>query len=150
MLDVRAIDGVATDWSLRVKKGKMQELRMIPGNHRLLIRYYDATADESKHEVYEADRLEVALVANPQSVHELKYDTWAHNPDLRRAKEKVRVWVEQVSPGVPAAPAAGAAPAGTADVTAAGSGRVEALKNSWNTLAPTERETFLKWLLAQP
>ena len=94
MLDVQAIDGVPMDWSLRMKKGKRQELHLIAGHHRLLVRYYDATADESKHEVYEVDRLEVLLVANPQSVHELKYDTWALNLEMRRAREKVRVWVE--------------------------------------------------------
>ena len=93
MLDVRAIDGVSTDWSLRLKKGRMQELSMLPGHHRLLIRYYDPTADESRHEIYEADRIEVTFDAKPRSVHEMKYDTWAHNPELRRNKEKVRVWV---------------------------------------------------------
>ena len=161
MLDVQAIDGVPTDWSMRVKRGRMQDLSLLPGNHRLLIRYYDATADESKHEVYEADRLEVVLMANPRSVHELKYETWARNPEMRRAKEKVRVWLEQVSSGVPTSPrpaaAAGRAPSAasvapsepSAGAAAAGN-RVETLKNSWNTLAPAERETFLKWLLAQP
>ena len=105
MLDVRSIDGVHTDWSLRLKKGAMQELSLMPGKHRLLIRYYDPTADEALHEVYEADRIEGALAANAKSVHELKYDTWARNPELRKAKEKVRVWVVELSPGVPVFPA---------------------------------------------
>ena len=105
MLDVRSIDGVPTAWSLRLKKGSMQELSLLPGNHRLLVRYYDPTADDALHEVYEADRIEVSLAANPKSVHELKYDTWARNPELRKAKEKVRIWVVELSPGVPVLPA---------------------------------------------
>ena len=36
MLDVRSIDGVPMDWSMRIKRGKMQELSLLPGNHRLL------------------------------------------------------------------------------------------------------------------
>ena len=152
MLDVRAIDGVPTDWNLRVRKGAMQELSLLPGTHRLLLRYYDPTADESRQEIYEVDRLDVAFQANPQSVHELQYETWVRNPDMRHAKQKVRVWVVQVSPGqpVPAPRAAVLSPFSTAGQPGSGSTRVETLQGGWNGLSPAERESFLKWLLAQP
>ena len=153
MLDVRAIDGVPTDWSLRIKKGNLQTITLLPGSHRLLVRYYDPTADESRREPYEVDRMDVTLVANPQSVHELKYETWTRNMDMQRAKQKVRVWVEQVSPGVPrATPAAvvGASATGQEKAAPAGGARMDALQNEWNMLAPPERASFRKWLLAQP
>ncbi len=156
MLDVRSIDGVPMDWSMRIKRGKMQELSLLPGNHRLLIRYYDPTADESRQEIYEVDRIELSLAANPKSVQELKYDTWTHNAALRQAREKVRVWVEQISPGVPMAPrttfsarAAAMAP-GASDGPVTGTARMDAMKNNWQSLTPAEREAYLKWLLAQP
>lgn len=154
MLDVRSIDGVPTDWSLRLKKGGMQELSMIPGRHRLLVRYYDPTADESRQEVYQEDRIDVLLDANPGSAHELKYDTWTYNPELRKAREKVRVWVMEISPGVPAAvprvPVAEEPVTGRADVPAVGSTRMDALKSQWNTLTPPERDSFQKWQQTQP
>jgi len=95
MLDVQAIDSVSTDWSLRIRKGDVQVLQMMPGHHRLLVRYYDPTADESNQEVYQVDHIAVDFTAKPQSVHELRYETWAHNPEMRRAREKVRVWAVQ-------------------------------------------------------
>ena len=156
MLDVRAIDGVATDWSLRVKKGPMQELSLLSGAHQLLVRYYDPTADESRQEIYEVDRIAVAFQANPKSVHELQYETWTRNAEMRRAKQKVRVWVTQIDPGqpVPAPRAAVSAPVSTGAPAAgqpmARGARGETLQSAWNGLTPGERETFLKWLLAQP
>jgi hypothetical protein len=102
MLDVRAVDGVRTDWSLRVKQGSSQLLRLPAGTRRLLVRYYDPTADESRREVYEQDNIEVLLQANPQSEHELKYETWTRNLEMQRARQKVRVWVEPAGAGLPA------------------------------------------------
>lgn len=103
MLDVRAVDGVRTDWSLRVKQGRTQSLRLPAGTHRLVVRYYDPTADESRREVYAMDGIEVLLQANRQSEHVLKYETWTRNLDMQRARQKVRIWVETVSAGVPPA-----------------------------------------------
>ena len=157
MLDVRGVDGVPMDWSLRVKQGSVQELSLLPGNHQLWVRYYDPTADATKQEIYEADRILVSFNANPESVSELKYETWTHNPELRKAKEKVHVWVVQLAPGVAAAPQAGKRAAvvapptsATAGTSAAGNTKLDGAKTDYNSLAPAERETFLKWLLAQP
>ena len=132
---------------------------MAPGNHRLLVRYYDPTADESRQEIYEVDRIAVALTANPKSVHELQYDTWTHDPELRKTGEKVRVWVVELAPGMPAAsPAAAAAPVASVRVATpgsnggpdAGSAGIDSMKCRWNALTPAERESFRTWLLAQP
>ncbi len=151
MLDVRAIDGVPTSWSLRMKKGAMQELSLLPGHHQLLVRYYDPTADESRQEIYEVDRIEVALQANPQSVHELQYETWTRNAEMRRAREKVRIRVVEISPGKPSPdPRAAVQRPTPAGQPALGGARIDALQNGWNGLTPADRETFLKWLLAQP
>jgi hypothetical protein len=99
MLDVRAIDGVPTDWSLRVKSESARTLRLLPGTHRLWVRYYDPSADEKRREVYEVDRIEVTLQAAAQSVHELRYETWTRNMEMQRARQKVRVWVATIPPG---------------------------------------------------
>jgi hypothetical protein len=102
LLELRAIDGVPTDWSLRIKKDPVQLLSLRAGRHRLLVKYYDPTADESRYEVYEAGPFETIFVGDPGSVQELKYETSNSNSELRKTRQKARVWVEQVSPGTPA------------------------------------------------
>ena len=52
ILDVQSIDGVPTEWSLRFKKSEFQELSLVAGNHHLLVRYNDPTADESRQEMH--------------------------------------------------------------------------------------------------
>lgn len=106
ILEVRAIDGVPTDWSLRIRKEPVQELSLLSGGHRLQVKYYDPTADESRHVIYDAGPFEVAFVGDARSVYELKYETAKTSPELRKTSQKVRVWVVQVKPGTPvAAPA---------------------------------------------
>ena len=99
LLEVRAIDGVPTDWSLRIKKAQVQVLSLLAGGHRLQVKYYDPTADESRHEVYEAGPFELSFVGDAGSVHELKYETVQSNPELRKTGQKARVWLDQVKPG---------------------------------------------------
>jgi len=141
LLEVRAIDGVPADWSLRIKNDSVQKLSLLSGGHRLQIRYYDPTADESRHEIYDAGPFDVTFVGDAGSVHELKYETSKSNPELRTTNQKVRVWVKQLKPGTAASAIAPVSPA---------SGGVEVMKKNWNTMSPAERETFRKWLLSQP
>ena len=154
ILEVRAIDGVPTDWNLRIRKEPVQELILLSGGHRLQVKYYDPTADESRHEIYDAGPFEVAFVGDGRSVYELKYETAKTSPDLRKSGQKVRVWVVQVKPGKPAAAArpptvSVSAPMPVPAPAAPGAG-VDGMKNNWNSMSPAERDAFRKWLLAQP
>ena len=106
LLEIRAIDGVPADWRLRIKRASMQELSLLAGSHYVLVKYYDPTADESRHEVYEDAPVVITFLGDCGSVHELKYETALQHPELRSAGRKVHIWAAQVHPGLHAPPAA--------------------------------------------
>lgn len=111
LLDVVAIDGVQMDRMLRLKTGSEQRLSLLPGNHLLQVRYYDPTADESRHELYMAGPVVVRFKAAAKGSYALQFETSLQNPALKRTPDKFRAWVNDGSPASETtAPSLGPAP----------------------------------------
>lgn len=150
-LEVRAIDGIPTDWSLRIRKDPVQTLSLVAGGHRLQVKYYDPTADESKHEIYDAGPFDLSFVGSAGSVHALRFETVKTNPELRKTNQKVLVWVDRIKAGQVAAavqPVAPVVPLGTP--AAAPTAGADEMQSQWRRMSPAERENFRKWVQTQP
>jgi len=100
LLDVVAIDGAPMERLLRMKLGSEQQLLLLPGAHTLQVRYYDPTADESRHELYMAGPVIVRFQAEPRGVYRLRFETSLENPALRRTHDKFRAWIGDSAPEI--------------------------------------------------
>lgn len=114
LLDVVAIDGAPMERMLRVKTGSEQRLSLLPGDHLLQVRYYDPTADESRHELYMAGPVLVRFKAAARGAYALQFETSRENPSLKHTPEKFRAWVDDglQAAGTTAPTLLGPAPAG--------------------------------------